>query len=88
MLCVCQVWRGNVSADVFPDSPSLLLFPPRPLACISVWSHQTKVSFTSHQIKKACLGTSISLPKTPVSSPHKKSCLSLKFKWIALGHKL
>lgn len=58
---------------LFSSLPFTLFFLPGLPVCIYVSNHQTKVSFTSHQVKKACPGTSISLPKTSVSSPHKKS---------------
>lgn len=71
-------------------SPSRPLCPPQPRTpvCIYVWNHQTKASLTSHQVKKACPGTSNSLPKMPGFKSSQEGCLSLKFKWIALGHKL
>lgn len=56
--------------------------------CIHVLNHQTKVSLTSRQVKKACLSTSKSLPKTPRFKSSQADCLPLKFKWIALGQRL
>lgn len=88
MGCGYNINLVPVPSPLALSAPFLTLSQPRIPVCIYVWNHQTKVSFTSHQVKKACPGTSNSLPKMPGFKSSQEGCLSLKFKWIALGHKL
>lgn len=68
-----------------PSSAPPLLPPPAPVSISVESSNKSELHITSG--KEGVPGASNSLPKMPVFKFAEESCLSLKFKWIALGHK-
>lgn len=86
---------GGSTMSPVPDPFPPLSFPSSsppakgiPLLYPSMVSKNKSEPHIRHQVKEACPSTSNSLPKKPGFKSSQEGCLSLKFKWIALGHKL